>query len=96
MTCERNVSKGEALRSLLHRIEDDVIFWRNLGHHKQHLRQSAGRLRDNEIKCYLSKVRERFLDEDCLEHKVVSSGTALRTIQVKTIVNVLPPTNIPE
>jgi hypothetical protein len=26
MTCGTNVSKGEALRSLLHRIEDDVIF----------------------------------------------------------------------
>jgi hypothetical protein len=54
-----------------------------------------GRLRDNGIKCHRSRVRVRFPDVDYLGHKVVPSGTALRTIKVKTIVNVLPPTNIP-
>jgi hypothetical protein len=65
-------------------------------HHKQYVRQVLGRLRDNGIKCHPSRVRIGFPDVDYLGHKVVPSGMALVTIRVKTIVNVLPTTNIPE
>jgi hypothetical protein len=69
--------KGEALRLLLYWIKDVVILWRNLKHHKQHLRQVLGRLRDNGVKCQLSKVSLGFPYVDYLGHKVVPSGTAL-------------------
>jgi hypothetical protein len=57
------------------------------------VRQVLGRLRDNGVKCHLSKVRLQFPYVDYLGHKVVPSGTALMTIKVKTIVSVLQPTN---
>jgi hypothetical protein len=85
-----SASKGEALRSLLYWIADVVFLWRNLKHHKQHVRQVLGRLLDNGVKCHLSKVR---IYVDYLGHKVVQVATALGMIKVKTIVSVLPPTN---
>jgi hypothetical protein len=77
-------------------IDDVIIFSRNLEHHKQHLRQVLGRLREKGVKCHPSKMRVGLPDADYLGHKVVLSGTAPMTIKVEAIVKMLPPTDISE
>jgi hypothetical protein len=77
-------------------IDDVIIFTRNLKHHKQHLRQVLGRLREKEVKCHPSKMRVGFPDVDYLGHKVVPSGTAPMTVKVEAIVKMLPPTDVSE
>jgi hypothetical protein len=65
-------------------------------HHKQHLRQVLGRLREKGVKCHPSKMRVGFPDVDYLGHKVVPSGTAPMTVKVEAIVKMLPPTDVSE
>jgi hypothetical protein len=77
-------------------IDDVIIFSQNLEHHKQHLRQVLGRLREKGVKCHPSKMRVGFPDVDYLEHKVVPSGTAPMTVKVEAIVKMLPPTDVLE
>jgi hypothetical protein len=77
-------------------IDDVIIFSKNLEHHKQHLRQVLGRLRDKGVKCHPSKMRVGIPDVDYLGHKVVPSGTAPMTVKVEAIVKMLPPTNVSE
>jgi hypothetical protein len=77
-------------------IDDVIIFSRNLEHHKQHLRQVLGRLREKGVKCHPSKMRVGFPDVDYLGHKVVPSGTAPIAIKVEEIVKMLPPTDVSE
>jgi hypothetical protein len=75
-------------------IDDVIIFSRDLEHHKQHLRQVLGWLREKGVKCHPSKMGVEFPDVDYLGHKVVPSGTAPMTVNVEAIVKMLLPTNV--
>jgi hypothetical protein len=75
-------------------IDDVIIFSQSLKHHKQHLRQVLGRLREKGVKCHPSKMRVGFPDVDYLGHKVVPSGTAPMMVKVEAIVKMLPSTDV--
>jgi hypothetical protein len=77
-------------------IDDVIIFSQNLEHHKQHLRQVLGQLREKGVKCHPSKMRVGSPDVDYFGHKVVPSGTAPMMVKVEAIVRMLPPTDVSE